>query len=55
MYGFSGYGTNAYGSKRTSFKAIIAIVGTRTVVAFANFTRTVVALAQSAIAQLTAE
>jgi hypothetical protein len=48
MYGFSGYGTNPYGSLRQEGKksvvAILAIVGTRTVTLFTNFVGTVLAM-----------
>jgi hypothetical protein len=48
MYGFSGYGTNSYASRRqeapVSVRAVLAIIGTRTVILFTNFLRTVVAL-----------
>ena len=36
MYGFSGYGTNEYGSRRFTLRAIIASAGKRTVQLFTN-------------------
>lgn len=45
MYAFTGYGTNEYaGLRQEPQKGIVSIIGTRTVTAFTNFTRGVVAL-----------
>ena len=45
MYGFSGYATNSYASKRQEpAKPLLAIIATRTVILFTNFARTVVAM-----------
>jgi len=46
MYGFSGYGTNEYGSSREAgfLKKISAAVAQRTVVLFTNFAGTITAM-----------